>query len=132
MLQGDSATRKLLAQFNQSYLTHSLNKAALDLTTVYTIPVVVHVYHLGEAVGVGSNVSTASVQAAIDAMNQTFRAQGAFSASQDVKIQFVLASRTPDCQVTNGIVRVDARSISGYQANGCNSGDYTSVLDIEV
>ncbi|MCY7358890.1 MAG: hypothetical protein LH609_15815, partial [Rudanella sp.] len=123
VLRADSLTRKLLALFNQNILAHQTNKASLDLTTVYTIPVVVHVYHLGEAVGTGSNVSTASVQAAIDAMNQSFRAQGAFSGSQDVKIQFVLATRTPNCQATNGIVRVDARSITGYQVNGCSTTD---------
>jgi Concanavalin A-like lectin/glucanases superfamily/Ig-like domain CHU_C associated/Pregnancy-associated plasma protein-A len=97
---------------------------SLDMTTVYTIPVVFHVYHLGEAVGTGSNVSDAAIQDIVSGMNTAFRAQNYFASSNDVKIQFALASYNSNCQSTNGIVRVDARSISNYQANGCGISDY--------
>lgn len=99
-----------------------------DMTTVYTIPVVFHIYHLGEAVGIGSNVSDAAIHTALSELNEVYRAQNTFSGiSPDVKIQFVLASRTPDCQGTNGIVRVDGRVVPGYEANGVPYIDYNIV-----
>jgi Ig-like domain CHU_C associated/Pregnancy-associated plasma protein-A/GEVED domain len=96
-----------------------------DNTTLYTIPLVFQVYHLGEAVGTGSNVSVAAIQASVDRLNATFRATGIHAGlTPDVKIQFVLASFDPNCQPSNGIVRVDGRSIAGYEANAITFEDF--------
>src|SRR3954464_2229578 len=40
---------------------------------VYRIPVVVHVIHNGEAVGVGTNISDAQIQSAITSLTQYYR-----------------------------------------------------------
>ena len=42
---------------------------------IYKIPVVVHVLHLGEAIGVSHNISDAQIQSAISNLNQTYRGQ---------------------------------------------------------
>ncbi len=117
--------------FNQKNIT-SAN--VLDLTTVYTIPLVFHVYHLGEAVGIGSNVSDAAIQATVDRLNAVYRATGIHAGkTPDIKIQFVLASFNPDCQATTGIVRVDGRVIPTYEANGVSVNDnpmHQSIRDL--
>ncbi len=94
----------------------------LDTTTVYTIPVIFRIYHLGEAVGVGSNLSESNVKLAINSLNQAFRGVGRFEGlTVDTKIEFVLASRKPDGTATNGIERIDGRVVVGYEANGLTS-----------
>ncbi len=126
VLNGNPALQKLLTNYEKRYNDKKKQGNLLpDMTTIYTIPVVFHVYHLGEPVGTGSNVSDAAIQASLDRLNATFRATGIHSnLTPDIKIQFVLASRTQDCQNTNGIVRVDGRSIAGY-TNGVPFYDYS-------
>jgi Pregnancy-associated plasma protein-A/GEVED domain len=115
--------QKQLQQIEQNYQRNRKSIYALDEipdnTTIYTIPVVFHIYHLGEAIGTGSNVSLASIQDALLGLNNAFRAQSSyFGVSPDVKIQFVLASRSPNCGATDGVVRIDGRSVAGYETNG--------------
>ncbi|WP_051477688.1 M43 family zinc metalloprotease [Aquimarina pacifica] len=78
------------------------------------IPVVVHVLHNGEDVGVGTNISDAQIQSQIDVMNRDFRKLNVdisgvpsdFSGiTADSRIEFQLARRDPDCNPTNGITR---------------------------
>lgn len=111
------ATDTTYRRFYQN-LKPNQNKGGVDTTTVYTIPVVFVVYHLGEAVGTGSNVSEAALQAQIDLMNRMFAGQRPDYAGVDTKIRFALAQRTPSCTPFNGIARVDARSVPGYEATG--------------
>lgn len=82
--------------------------------TVYTIPVVVHVIHNGEAVGVGQNITDAQIQSAITALNQDFRALNSdtlapshpwYNLQADVKIEFCLAKQDTTGAATTGIVR---------------------------
>ena len=49
---------------------NKLYKGPLD---VYTIPVVVHVIHKGEAVGTGTNISDAQINSAITNLTDTYR-----------------------------------------------------------
>lgn len=94
-----------------------------DSTTIYTLPVVVHVYHLGEAMGTGNNVSESFIAQVIQDLNDGFRAQNAYAGQRDTKIQFELAKRSPSCQPTNGIVRINASNIPNYTTNGIWVGD---------
>ncbi len=94
-----------------------------DSTTVYTLPVVIHVYHLGEAIGTGNNVSEAFIAQVIKDLNDGFGAQDAYIGQRDTKIQFTLASRSPTCQPTNGVVRVNASNILNYADSGIWVGD---------
>ncbi|GAA4289546.1 M43 family zinc metalloprotease [Aestuariibaculum suncheonense] len=80
---------------------------------VITIPVVVHVFHNGEDVGVAPNITDAQIASQIAVLNQDFRrAAGTpgFNTSAvgaDVEIEFCLAQQTPDGCPTNGIDRID-------------------------
>ncbi|WP_431157737.1 GEVED domain-containing protein [Winogradskyella poriferorum] len=86
---------------------------------VITIPIVVHVLHLGEAVGSGSNISDAQIQSSIDNLNDFYRGQTTNSPI-DFEIEFALAQRDPDCNATTGINRIDASGLSGYSQHGVN------------
>lgn len=133
---GFDAIQEFLRKSDISYaekikaLNKSFAENASATTTIYTIPIVVHVFHVGEAIGVGSNVSEAAVNTMIENMNQQFRAQGSYNVGNDTRIQFALAKRTPNCQVTNGIVRIDGRSIPGYETNGINYQDLSAVYPL--
>ena len=88
---------------------------------VYRIPVVVHVMHLGEPVGDGSNISIAQIESAIDALNADFRRMEGTpgeGSGVDTEIEFVLASRNPEGAPTTGVVRVDAGDLAGYATGG--------------
>jgi hypothetical protein len=103
------------------------------LTNVLTIPVVVHVLHLGEAVGNGTNISNAQIQSSIDNLNDYYRGQIATS-PVDFEIEFALAQRDPNCNTSNGINRIDASGVSGYSANGVSlqgsGADETTLKDL--
>ncbi|TAE30442.1 MAG: hypothetical protein EAZ91_10335 [Cytophagales bacterium] len=100
------------------------NKAVVDTTTLITIPVVFVVYHLGEPVGVGSNVSDADLQNQISLMNKMFAGTKPTYGGVDTRIRFTLARRTTTCTPFNGVARVDARSVANYQSSGVDVGDW--------
>jgi hypothetical protein len=92
--------------------------AARALEGVLRLPVVVHVMHTGEPEGTGANVSLAQIESAISAVNADFRG---LSGGIDTEIELALARRTPDGQPTDGVVRVDASSIPGFDEEGIAS-----------
>ncbi|WP_353777195.1 M43 family zinc metalloprotease [Winogradskyella sp. 3972H.M.0a.05] len=72
------------------------------------LPVVVHVVHNGEGVGVGSNISDLQVLSQIDVLNEDYRkipGSRGFGAGVDTNIEFFLAKEDPYCNPTTGIVR---------------------------
>lgn len=84
--------------------------------TVITIPVVFHIIHNGDAVGVDENLSDALISAQLAQMNADFSLSNADVSSipmaflplaANTSIQFCLAARTPDCLPTNGINRIN-------------------------
>jgi PKD repeat protein len=83
-----------------------------------TIPVIVHVIHNGEPVGVGANISQAQVQSQIDVLNEDFRRTGAgfnnHPAGADAEIQFALALVDPQGNILPqpGIHRVNGNTAS--------------------
>lgn len=78
---------------------------------VYTIPVVVHVIHNGEAIGNGTNISDAQVQSQIRILNEDYRRKtgtlgfNTNPAGADMEIEFKLALADPEGFPTTGIVR---------------------------
>jgi hypothetical protein len=86
----------------------------------YVIPVVVHVIHLGEPVGTGSNISDAQILGAIQGMNDRF--SNAIGSGVDMQMSFCLAKRDPDGCPTNGIVRVNGVSLNNYATGGVTRG----------
>lgn len=82
--------------------------SAFRSSETYTIPVVVHILHDGDAVGEGANLSEAQVHSAIDALNVDF--DGSLGGA-DIGITFELASRDPEGDPASGIVRVNVADI---------------------
>ncbi|MEZ4972010.1 MAG: M43 family zinc metalloprotease [Cyclobacteriaceae bacterium] len=87
----------------------------------YVIPVVVHVIHNGEPIGVGTNISDAQIISQINVLNKDFKRLNA-DASQtpseflpvagSLDIEFVLAKQDPEGLTTNGIQRVQGTQSS--------------------
>lgn len=90
---------------------------------VYVIPVVVHVIHNGQAVGVGKNISDARVLSQITVLNEDYRkmigtaGNGTNPLGVDVEIEFCLAQKDEAGNDTNGINRVDLGNTTWNQTN---------------
>jgi len=99
------ALKRRLPGYNAAKLASAASTSALrTAATTYTLPVVVHIVHNGEAVGTGANISRAQVQSQLDALNEDYRnlnADGVKVPSPfqrlraDAQFQFVLAARDP-------------------------------------
>ena len=99
---------------------------------VYTIPVVFHIIHKGESIGVGTNISTAQIQSSVDALNRDFRrtnADGGIAqgAGPDTEIQFCLAGVNESGSPHSGINRVDGRVVGGYDGSGITDANELQV-----
>jgi len=136
LMQTDSVYQKqihlLESQVEASIQNHSNIKLQ---STIYTIPVVVHVIHLGEPLGTGSNISDIQIQQAIAGLNDRFSNVNGLGV--DVEVEFCLASTDPNGNSTNGINRVDGSSVANYSANGitptgnpCSGAIETDIKDL--
>lgn len=91
----------------------SMQSQSKTVATIITIPVVVHVIHNGEAIGVAPNITDAQVQSQITVLNQDYRRMlgtPGYNSNQvgaDIEIEFVLAKVDPNGNPTNGIDRVN-------------------------
>ncbi len=86
--------------FEQNIQEHIRDKQRARVQeTIYKIPVVVHIIHRGEPVGIGSNLSLKQVVSQMEALNDDFRQSGLgyneHEAGADVKIEFYLATKDP-------------------------------------
>ncbi|MFP9112712.1 M43 family zinc metalloprotease [Flavobacterium sp. RHBU_3] len=85
--------------------------SANDDDNVVTLPVVVHVIHDGDAVGVSENIPDERIFAQLQVLNQDFRRMEGTpgyaenTAGVDTHIQFCLAQQDPDGNPTTGIDR---------------------------
>lgn len=96
--------------------------------SLIVVPLVVHVVHNGEAEGNGANLSTARIEAQIEALNAAFSAtnanfgdtpaqwQGAVGSPE---IRFCLAKLDPDGNPTTGITRQQI-AVTGTNSNQNN------------
>lgn len=91
------------------------NQRTEGTQSVYTIPVVVHVIHNGEAIGTGTNISNNQIISQINAMNKDFQRLNVDAGNTPAEfvgvagsfdIEFVLAKQDPFGAPTNGINRV--------------------------
>ncbi|MFN0033129.1 MAG: M43 family zinc metalloprotease [Flavobacteriales bacterium] len=102
---------------------------------IYTLPVVVHIIHEGEAYGILSNISDEQIISAIDALNEDFRhlaGTNGDGAGPDVGIEFCLAQRDPNGQPTTGIVRVNGTSVLDYADQGIEAGSASGADEEDV
>jgi hypothetical protein len=83
---------------------------------LYVIPIAVHVLHLGEPIGTGSNVSDQQIIDAVRGANERWR--NLFGNSLDMKIEFCLAKFDPNGNPSTGIDRIDASSLANYRDYG--------------
>ena len=117
LMQTDSAYRKQILFLESQVEANIQNQTNTNLkSTLYHIPVVVHVIHLGEPVGTGTNISDVQIQQAIAGLNTRYRNINGLGA--DVELEFCLASKDPNGISTNGINRVNGSSILNYTTNG--------------
>lgn len=91
-------------------------KQRLTANTILEIPVVVHVFHLGEPVGIGTNISDAQIIDAIRGANERWRK--ITSTGVDMEVQFCLAQFDPNGNPSTGIVRKDASNVPNYSQYG--------------
>lgn len=91
------------------------NQRTQGTQSVYTIPVVVHVIHNGEAIGTGTNISDNQILSQIQAMNKDFQRLNADAVNTPAEfvgvagsfdLEFVLAKQDPFGAPTTGINRV--------------------------
>lgn len=150
--QVDAAKLKDAADFKAYKQKMALSKsaAAVDAAKSFTIPVVFHVLHSGQATGSGSNVSDATLIAAIDQVNKDFQRKGSDTTTIDPlfeplyvnsKIHFKLAKKDPQGNCTNGIVRHYDENTAWTQTNiynykystvGTNNWNPQSYLNIYI
>lgn len=109
-----------LEQFTANYVSSLNNNKTeagrlINPNSTIIIPVIVHVLHRGEAIGVGNNIPDAQIQSQIDVLNEDFRrlnadrinTPAAFAGvSADPNIEFRLSCVDPNGNPTNGIHRV--------------------------
>lgn len=122
LMQTDSAYQsRFLSLQNQIHAIINNQSLTGTTTQVYTIPVVVHVIHLGKAVGTGTNISDAQIQAAITGLNNKY-SNLIGNGSLNTEISFCLAVRSPTGCPTNGINRVNGSGIPDYTSFGIRTG----------
>ena len=95
-------------------------------TTIYQIPVVVHVIHNGEAEENGSNISESQILSQIEVLNEDFKKLNTDSVNipdqfkslyANIGFEFVLAKRDPDNNPTNGITRTQGSKTTWFMTN---------------
>lgn len=123
-----------LEQFTQNYI-NSVNNGSntarlITPNATIIIPVVVHVLHRGEVVGVGRNISDAQVQSQIAVLNEDFRRLNADRVNTpaafqpvagDPNFEFRLACIDPNGNATIGITRTFAGANQFQPLNNVNS-----------
>ena len=126
MLRANNPNMESVLQF-ESWLQSAMQDGSNDriINGVYTIPVVFHVIHNGEAVGTGSNISQAVLQSQIDVLNEDYRrilgsnGYNTNAVGADCQIEFCLAQRRPDGSAFTagqpGVNRIN-RSTAGFSA----------------
>jgi hypothetical protein len=123
-LKAKNPSRLTTQQF-ESWLAPLIRNAKVEKSqngNIITIPVVVHVIHSGQNLGVGSNIVDEQVISQITVMNNDFRRLAntpGFNSElvgADTMIQFALAKVDPNGNPTNGIDRVNLCQASWPQA----------------
>ena len=128
----DAAYRSAFLQAEQVAHKEELSmKASRVQGIVYKIPVVVHILHVGEAIGTNSNITDDQIYGAITSLNNAYRKKAGtrYDANGvDVEIEFCLAQKGPTGAASTGINRVNAGSaIATYATDGITNANEISV-----
>lgn len=125
----EEAEARLLSMDLRSYLDKigATSKSNLYTGTIYEIPVVVHVIESSDASNASLQLTDTQIQTWIENTNKMYATtygNGFFTeglGSLDgtvIPFKLVLAKRTPECTATNGIVRYNGSTLSGYDQYG--------------
>lgn len=143
-LNEDPAFRQRIAQSNldwENFVELRKNTAQRLVVegndTIYEIPVVIHVIDTGGAVGTLYNRTDADLIAWIDYLNQVLAATWpanptTSSGGVKIPIRFVRAKKDPNCNATNGIVRVNAGTLPGYTQYGLQHSGTNGATEADI
>lgn len=132
-LKNNNSNRKSITEFEKwlqpliAEEKQARSKSRNASNSVIKIPVVIHIIHNGDAVGVGENISTEQALSQIEVLNNDFRKKlgtpghNTHPAGADLEIEFVMAKRKPDGTATNGIDRVQV-----------SNAQFTSMANVET
>ncbi|HPM29476.1 MAG TPA: choice-of-anchor J domain-containing protein [Chryseolinea sp.] len=93
----------------------------LRTKATYQVPIVVHVIHNGEAIGIGTNISDAQIFSQLAVLNKDYQRLNADASNTPAEflpvagnfdVEFVLAKRNPEGLATTGIVRTQGTRTS--------------------
>jgi PKD repeat protein len=121
------------AQYEQALEWSKTKSTARETSTqgtIYKVPVVVHILHVGEPVGTGSNLSTDQIHSAISSMNDAYRKKaGSIYTGNgvDMEIEFCLAQKDPFGNATSGINRINAAATGNYGVAGITDANEISI-----
>lgn len=104
------------AEFESYYQTQLELKSKSPVS--YYIPVVFHIIHAGEPIGVGSNVSDTEIYNLLKSVNNHFKNVHNHPNNSNSNIQFVLATKSPNGACSTGINRIDYSSNQTYVNHG--------------
>ena len=110
----------------KNYLNPNQNKSGSKIT----IPIVVHIIHIGEAIGVGNNISDAQVFSAMDTLNARY--SNLHGTSVDTEIEFVLAKRDPNGNPSTGINRINGSVVPNYATKGINANNSDGAPEADI
>ncbi len=129
------AEAKLLAMDVQKYVQNQLQGKSAATTTVYEVPVVVHLMNDGTT----PLKTDAEIITWIDNANKYFATTfGApvYTVAEGntiIPIKLVLAKRSPNCTTTTGINQINVTATyPQYSAKGCNSSNTDGVSDAQL
>ena len=101
----------------------------------YTIPIIFHIVHDGEAVGVGRNLSAAKINSQLEQLNRDYAnlSGSIYSVAANTEIQFCLAKIAPNGTVLTepGIDRID-RNDKGWNAPPYYGNPSDSYVDVTI
>lgn len=103
---------------------------------IFTIPVVFHVIHLGEEIGVGTNLSNEQILDALRIVNEDLRKvpnSWGDGDGVDIEIELCLATRDPNGNPTNGINRFDGSIWPEYVTDGIKTeSNYPGMSEVTI
>ena len=117
-------------------IKNAASKKFVASNDILQVPVVVHVMHKGEELGVGNNISDENVKLGIQYLNNYWRKRTEILGvveGVDMKIEFILAIQDEAGNTTNGIERVDMSGVAAYVEGGVGEGglkDYNNDQEI--
>jgi len=95
-------------------------RSAQSVNSIVTIPVVFHIIHNGDAIGVNENLAAAQIESQITTLNQDFRKMLGTNGynenpvGEDMEIEFCLAKRDAYGLYTTGIERYNMGNELGF------------------